>query len=128
MPQRKSNGAKIASARDYQPAIHRVGESKVAIYTVHPFISKRTQSSNLEVPSRTITKRTKARQPPSRGKRQRRSVSGADTEAKDTSAEDIYTPLTRPNIQMIVNAGLSNLTTSSTGETKNTPDNAPLSE
>ena len=70
----------------------------------------------------------KAGQPPSRGKRQRRSESGADTEAKDTPAEDTYTSLTRANIPMIVNAGLSNLTTGSIGETKNTPDNALLGE
>ena len=49
-----------------------------------------------------------------------------DTEVEDTPAEDIDTPLTRADILTIVNAVLSNLTTDSTGETEDTPDNAPL--
>ena len=56
------------------------------------------------------------------------SESGADTEAKDTPAEDIDTPLTRADIPTIVNAVLSNFITCSTEEMEDTPDNAPLGE
>ena len=52
-----------------------------------------------------------------------------DTEAEDTAADGINTPLTRADIPMIVNAVLSDITTDSTGaggETEDTLDNAPL--
>ena len=130
MPRRKINDTKITSARDYQvlvqPFIQQESpKSQFRRYTRSlKRASKRTQSSDLEVPSRTTAKRKKAGQPPSWRQRQRRPESRADTEAKDMPVEDSYTPLTRANIPMIVNAGLSNLTTSSTGEAKNTPDNA----
>ena len=88
----------------------------------HSATRVRTQSSDREVTTQTVAKRKNAGQTPSRGKRQRRSESRADTEAEDT-------PLTRADILTMVNAVLSNITTDSAGaggETEDTPDNAPI--
>ena len=125
MPRKKKNGARVESTRDDQVITRGSsgrGQRRSLEATPHSARGVRTQSGDREVTTRTAAKRKNAGQTPSRGKRQRRSESRADTEAEDT-------PLTRADIPTIVNAVLSNITTDSAGaggETEDTLDNAPI--
>ena len=137
MPRKKSNGMRVTSTHDNQVissgSSSGRGQRRSLEATLHSAkrVSRRTQGSNQEVPIWTVAKRKNAGQTPYQGKRHGRTESGADTEAEDTPADDIDTPLTRARIPTIVNAVLSNITTDSTGaggEMEDTPDNAPLSK